>query len=80
MVGSNQSGSGTSSSSSTSGNMNYNTPPIQVGNEVRDGDEFILITKSRQSDDFKVWSSGDKQQTSQLFRQARSQVDELTTA
>lgn len=52
----------------------YNISPIQVGNEVRDGDEFILITRSRQSEGFQLWSSTDQQETEQLYRQAAVQV------
>lgn len=63
-----------------SGNMHYNTPAVQVGNQIRDGDQFILLTKSRQSEEFQVWTSGDQTQTRDLFNQARRQVDELTTA
>lgn len=57
----------------------YNISPIQVGNEVRDGDEFILITRSRQSDGFQLWSSTDQQTTEQLYRQAAVQVLGLQT-
>lgn len=71
---------GSDSSSSTKGNMHYNTPAIQVGNAVRDGDQFILLVKSRQSDEFQLWSSGDPTQAKDLFTQARRQVDELTSA
>jgi hypothetical protein len=60
--------------------MNYDTPPIQIGNAVRDGDQFILLVKSHQSNEFKVWSSGDRTQTRDLFKQVSRQVDELTTA
>lgn len=70
-------GSGTST---TNSNMHYNTPPIQIGNAVRDGDQFLLLVKSRQSDEFQVWSSGDPTQSKDLFTQARKQVDELTSA
>lgn len=84
MTGSNQSTTGSGSKSaiggSTNSNMHYNTPAIQVGNSVRDGDQFILLVRSRQSEDFKVWSSGDPAQTADLFSQARRQVDELTSA
>lgn len=52
----------------------YNISPIQVGNEVRDGDEFILITRSRQSEGFQLWSSTDQEETEQLYRQAAVQV------
>lgn len=69
-----------SSGQSTTGQMHYNTPPIQAGNQVKDGDQFVLLVKSRQSENFKVWSSGDPAQTKDLFSQARRQVDELTTA
>lgn len=50
---------------------NYNTPAVQAAGQVHDGDEFILITRSRQSQEFNVWSSGDEQQTEQLYRQAQ---------
>lgn len=84
MSGSNQSTTSSSSSaiggSSSTQQMNYDTPAIQVGNAVRDGDQFVLLVKSRQSSEFQVWSSGDPQETKQLFRQARTQVDQLTTA
>jgi hypothetical protein len=69
-------GSGTTSDQ----NMHYNTPPIQIGNAVRDGDQFLLLVKSRQSAQFQVWSSGDPTQAKDLFTQARKQVDELTSA
>jgi hypothetical protein len=65
---------------STDQNMHYNTPAVQVGNQIRDGDQFILLTKSRQSDEFQVWTSGDETQARDLFSQARRQVDTLTTA
>lgn len=68
-------------SSSTSSRTHYNTPAIQVGNEVRDGDEFVLITRSSQGEGFKMWSSGDRQVTEQLYRQAAKQlIDEPVTA
>lgn len=81
MTGSNQSSSDRSAIGRTSGNQNmhYNTPSIQVGNVVRDGDQFVLLVKSRQSDEFQVWSSGDPTQAKDLFTQAQRQVDELTS-
>lgn len=63
-----------------SDNMHYNTPAIQIGNEVRDGDEFVLVTRSRQGDGFHVWSSSDKDVTEQLYRQAARQIAGLETA
>lgn len=56
---------------------NYHTPAAAIANLVNDGTEFILITRTRQGTGFKVYSSGDKEVTQQLFRQARSQVDQL---
>lgn len=80
-AGSQSTGSGSKSAiGSGNPNMHYSTPAIQVGNSVRDGDQFILLVKSRQSDEFQVWSSGDPTQTADLFTQARRQVDELTSA
>lgn len=62
---------------STTPNMNYNTSAVQVGNQIRDGDEFILLARSHQSEGFKIWSSGDKLVTTQLYEQAGRQFDEL---
>lgn len=56
---------------------NYHTPAATVSNLVNDSTEFILITRARQGTGFKVYSSGDKEVTQQLFSQARSQVDQL---
>jgi hypothetical protein len=60
---------------------NLNTPAIQVGNAVRDGDEFVLIVQSRQSDAPKIWASGDKSQMQQLVRTTYNQLtnERLTT-
>lgn len=68
-----------SSTGGTGSSTHYNTPAIQVGNEVRDGDEFILITRSKQSEGFQMWSSGDEQVTEQLFKQATRQLAGLET-
>jgi len=74
MQGNNQSGTGRGAFSSLGGSKDesahYNTPAIQVGNAVRDGDEFVLLVRSRQSEGFQVWSSGDEQVTEQLYKQA----------
>lgn len=68
------------STTTTSQGINYNTPAIQVGNQVRDGDEFILITRNPTTGStFQVWSSGDGHQTEQLYRQAAKQVKGLET-
>jgi hypothetical protein len=59
---------------STGKQHNYNTPAVQIGNAIRDGDEFVLLVRSRQSDGFQVWSSGDEQVTEQLYKQAAPTV------
>jgi len=68
-------------SSRTSGqqNLNYNTPASVIASKVNDGGEFILITRAGQSTDPQVWSSGDPQQTQQMFKhlQSKVQVDSL---
>jgi hypothetical protein len=69
---------GSSSTTGQSAATKFNTPAAVVGTKVSDGDEFILITRSRQSDQPQIWSSGDQQQTEQLFRQVQSHmVDSL---
>jgi hypothetical protein len=69
------SNSPSSSTSSNSGQVNYDTPAIQVGNQVRDGDEFVLLVRNKQSNGFQAWSSGDKNTTSQLMQQAQRQLN-----
>lgn len=58
----------------------YNVSAVQIGNTVRDGDEFVMITRSRQGEGFQVWSSGDKQTTEQLYKQAARQIAGLETS
>jgi hypothetical protein len=54
--------------------QHYNVSAVQIGNTVRDGDEFVMITRNKQSEGFQVWSSGDQQQTEQLYKQAARQI------
>lgn len=61
----------------TNQGVTFNTTAIEVGNKVSDGQEFLLITRSRQGEDFQVWSSGDPQQTEQMYRQAHSKFQGL---
>jgi hypothetical protein len=56
-------------------NYHYDTPAVQIGNTIRDGDEFVLLVRSNQSDGFQVWSSTDKHATPQLIQQATRQVE-----
>lgn len=65
------------SSSNQTQNVKYNTPTAVVGNQLTDGTEFIVIARSRQSQDLQVWSSGDPEQTQSMFREARSTIDSL---
>lgn len=55
--------------------LHYNTPAVQVGNQIRDGDEFVLFVRSKQGDGFQAWSSTDKSTTPQLIQQAMKQLD-----
>jgi hypothetical protein len=63
-----------STGSTSQGSVHYDTPAIQVGNQVRDGDEFILLVRDKQSNGFQAWSSSDKSTTSQLMQQATRQL------
>lgn len=67
--------------SGQTGNVKYNTPPSQVASQISDGDEFILLKRSRQGSEPQVWSSGDPQQTQQMFRdiEAKVQSESLET-
>lgn len=53
---------------------NYNVTAVQVEGKVNDGDEFILMTRSRQGTGFTIWSSTDQEATQQLTQQAMSQL------
>lgn len=68
------------SATQNQGQPRYNTPAVTIGNLVKDGSEFILIERSRQGQGFTIHSSGDRDVTKQLFKQAWSQVDDLQTA
>jgi hypothetical protein len=74
MTGNTQSGAFSSTSASSSQQVHYDTPAIQVGNQVRDGDEFILLVRDKQSNGFQAWSSSDKSTTAQLMQQATRQL------
>lgn len=60
--------------------IHINTPAARIGNLVTDGNEFILLTRTRQSEGFNVYSSVDREATTKLFQQAAKQVDELQPA
>jgi adenosylmethionine-8-amino-7-oxononanoate aminotransferase len=66
---------GISGDTATQERINYNTPAVALGNQVSDGDEFILIKRSYQGDGFQAWSSGDSEVTQQLMQQASKQLD-----
>jgi hypothetical protein len=59
-------------------NIKYNTPAVTVGNLVRDGDEFILISRQRQGAGFTVHSSSDREVTTQLMPSYRPTGDPQT--
>lgn len=60
--------------------FNFNVSAIQVGNKVMDGDEFILVTRNRQSSEYRVWSSGDAKQTESTYRAIAPQFQNLRQA
>lgn len=64
---------------SDSNTVQYNTQPNMVRDLIQSGDEFVLFVKSRQSDQIKAWSSGDRTETQHLFNQAAKELD-LTPA
>lgn len=55
--------------------LHYNTTAVQIGNTVRDGDEFVMLVRSKQGEGFQVWSSADKYDTPRLIEQATRQLD-----
>jgi hypothetical protein len=59
----------------TDNQAHYNTPAVQIGNAVRDGDEFVMLVRSKQSEGFQIWSSVDKYDTPRLIEQASKQLD-----
>jgi hypothetical protein len=59
--------------------MHYNTSAVQIGNAVRDGDDFVLLTRSKQGEGFQVWSSTDKTATEPLLKQAIREFDLVPT-
>lgn len=59
--------------------FHYNTSAVQVGNQIRDGDEFVLLVRSKQGEGFQAWSSGDQETTPQIVAQAMRQLDLQTT-
>lgn len=74
--GSNQSGQSGQTNTPT---VNYGTPAIKVGNVVRDGDEFVLLTKGPKDQSYQIWSSTDQRQTEQLFKNASKQLVGMST-
>lgn len=56
----------------TSKNVTYGIMPDQVTKHLQSAsnNEFIVITRTRGSSEPQVWSSGDPEQTQNLFRSA----------
>ena len=50
--------------------INYGVMPEQVQQQLTPGTEFVVIAKTRQGEPLTVWTSGDQEQTQQLFRDA----------
>lgn len=57
------------------GNITHGVMPEQVVKELQaattayPGSEFLVIQRTRQSDEPRIWSTGDPEQTKALFRQ-----------
>lgn len=54
--------------------ITLNTPAAQVVHNVRDGDEFLLITRNRGSHRVTVWGSTDAEDAEKLYKAAASTV------
>lgn len=63
------------SSGADTSKFNYNTPAVQIGNVIRDGDDYVLLVRSHQGNGFQLWSSGDKDVTPRIVDQAMKQLD-----
>lgn len=70
----------TSTASQTDQLTNYNTSAVQVGNVIRDGDQFVLIRRGRQGEEPQIWASGDAEETQHLYRAAMTTVALKDTA
>lgn len=64
-----------SGSTTDTSKFHYDTPAVQVGNAIRDGDQFVLLVRGNQSDGYQVWSSGDKNSTPTIVREAMRQLN-----
>lgn len=60
-----------------SAQASYDVPAVKIGNQVNDGDEFILLTRTNQGEGFRIWSSASQTETSQLFEQASRQLQTM---
>lgn len=62
-------------------NLETGVAPAVLSSKISDGGgDFIVIQRQRQGEEPKIWSTGDQEQTDQLFRQvARSYESETTT-
>ena len=54
----------------TPGRVQYETPTAVLANKFNDGTDFIVIARGKQSEDPLIWSTGDREQTEELYRRA----------
>lgn len=45
----------------------FNVPPAVLSSKLTDGGDYIVISRTRQGEEPKIWSSGDQQQAQHLF-------------
>lgn len=76
-------GSSAIGSQQQKGNVQYGIMPEQLISKLQgqgNSGEFIVVQRTRQSDEPQVWSTGDPQQTQQLLQHVyRSNFDKQTT-
>ena len=74
MVDTSKSGSSSGAFSSLGGqqNVQYGVMPEQLVSQIKNqgGTDFVVIQRSRQSEEPKIWSTGDQEQTQHLLRLA----------
>lgn len=62
-------GRGTTDAAATQANITYGVMPEQVLKQLQqEGGEFVVIQRTRQSEQPRIWASGDPTQTKDLFR------------
>jgi hypothetical protein len=53
----------------------FNVPPSVISSKLTDGGEYLVISRTRQGETPKIWSTGDQEQTQHLYDQFARTVD-----